>query len=212
MTRTFSSALDRLRDTWDRRAQDEVRASSDPGASGTDPAAFLASGEALVAAQVDPELAAIAAGRAARDLRVLDLGCGPGRLLRPLAARFGHVHGVDVSPRMLGLARRSIDGTANVHLHLGDGITLQCVRRWRFDFVLSYDTLAHLPDRALLVYLLRQVGKRLAPRALFKFHLAAERFSDVDVGALLEEARLTADRLARTSDSLWVWCRASPSR
>ncbi|MDQ4129988.1 MAG: class I SAM-dependent methyltransferase [Actinomycetota bacterium] len=58
------------------------------------------------------------AGRAARDGdgtragargRVLEVGCGTGRLLLPLSAAGHQVVGVDASPPMLALARRKLD-------------------------------------------------------------------------------------------------------
>lgn len=42
--------------------------------------------------------------------RILDAGCGTGRMSRYLAARGCHVEGVDLSPRMIEMARRDGDG------------------------------------------------------------------------------------------------------
>jgi ubiquinone/menaquinone biosynthesis C-methylase UbiE len=50
----------------------------------------------------------------------LDLGCGPGRITKHMAAVFDQVHGVDVSPDMLAYARRRITAP-NVSFHLTDG-------------------------------------------------------------------------------------------
>jgi len=38
--------------------------------------------------------------------RALEIGCGPGRLMRPLAAHFAEIHGVDVSDQMIQLQER----------------------------------------------------------------------------------------------------------
>ena len=37
----------------------------------------------------------------------LEIGCGPGRLMRPLSRHFGEIHGVDVSDEMIRLAQRT---------------------------------------------------------------------------------------------------------
>jgi SAM-dependent methyltransferase len=53
----------------------------------------------------------------------LDVGCGCGQTLLELAERVGpsgHVHGVDVSPPMLGRARERVAGQTMISLALGD--------------------------------------------------------------------------------------------
>jgi len=49
--------------------------------------------------------------------RVLDFGCGIGRLETYLASHCREVHGVDVSAEMLERARRRLAGVPNVRLH-----------------------------------------------------------------------------------------------
>jgi 2-polyprenyl-3-methyl-5-hydroxy-6-metoxy-1,4-benzoquinol methylase len=34
-------------------------------------------------------------------VRALEIGCGPGRLMRPLSASFLEIHGIDVSDKMI---------------------------------------------------------------------------------------------------------------
>jgi SAM-dependent methyltransferase len=46
--------------------------------------------------------------RVTPQTRVLELGCGTGRVLVPLAKRAGYVHGLDHSPAMLEICRRKI--------------------------------------------------------------------------------------------------------
>src|SRR3954451_24484139 len=41
----------------------------------------------------------------------LEIGCGPGRLMRPLSRHFGEIHGVDVSDQMIRMARERLAGT-----------------------------------------------------------------------------------------------------
>jgi 2-polyprenyl-3-methyl-5-hydroxy-6-metoxy-1,4-benzoquinol methylase len=78
-----------------------------------------------------------------RSHTALDFGCGTGRVLIPLARRFEHVVGVDVSPAMLAECRRACAerGVANVTLagEVPDG---------RFDLVHSVMVLQHVPVRA----------------------------------------------------------------
>src|SRR4051794_32184177 len=67
---------------------------------------------------------------------VLDLGCGVGRLTRPLAERAGRVIALDVSPEMLARARDNVNGVSNVEFVLGDGTSLAGVADGSVDAVL----------------------------------------------------------------------------
>ena len=58
-------------------------------------------------------------GERARARRALEIGCGPGRLLKPMAEKFGEIHGVDVSDEMIGLARRRLTEIPHAHAHVG---------------------------------------------------------------------------------------------
>lgn len=55
---------------------------------------------------------------------VLDLGCGSGRVMRPLAARCREILGFDISPTMIEEAARYLEGTPNARLHLTGGASL----------------------------------------------------------------------------------------
>ncbi|MFI5336747.1 MAG: class I SAM-dependent methyltransferase [Opitutales bacterium] len=102
---------------------------------------FLAGGRAEVAAQIavvrrlHPALGPGAA---------LDFGCGVGRLSQGLAEHFGHVTGLDISEKMLELARRynrhgdRVRYVHNTHPDLRDLASNQ------FDFVYSLITLQHM--------------------------------------------------------------------
>jgi len=72
----------------------------------------------------------------------LDFGCGVGRLVRPLAARFDEVTGVDVSPDMLRLARENVpDERAVSFVRTLDDPALAGKR---FDLVHTYIVMQHI--------------------------------------------------------------------
>jgi arsenite methyltransferase len=50
---------------------------------------------------------------------VLDVGCGTGSLALRLAPEAAHVHGLDVSPEMMRIARAKAEGVGNVTFHVG---------------------------------------------------------------------------------------------
>lgn len=77
----------------------------------------------------------------------LDFGCGVARLTVPLARRFSHVDGLDVSPGMLEEARKNCKafGLGNVQFYLSNGDFEHWPRQ--YDFVNSYIVLQHIPLR-----------------------------------------------------------------
>jgi len=83
-------------------------------------------------------------GESFRPSRVLDFGCGVGRLALPLAAVADEVIGVDVSPSMLAEARRNAEerGLQNVRWVQSDD-TLSLVEG-QFDLVCSHIVLQHI--------------------------------------------------------------------
>lgn len=105
-------------------------------------AEFFASGEQHVDYVID-RCASLAGGSWA-PRRVLDFGCGVGRLTLPFARRAEQVVGVDVSPSMLKEASRNADqaGVANVSwMRSDDGLTAV---DQTFDLVNSYIVLQHV--------------------------------------------------------------------
>jgi SAM-dependent methyltransferase len=80
---------------------------------------------------------------------VLELGCGTGRLLEPLARRGIEVTGVDSSPAMLARARQRLQENGLLHrmtLIEGDARTLRLNQRFRLAFV-ALNSFAHFITR-----------------------------------------------------------------
>ena len=98
--------------------------------------------------------------------RVLELGCGSGRLLAVLAEQVPELHGVDSSEAALGLARESLP--ASVELHRGDMETFEV--GGDFDRVLiPFNGIYCLPDLDSVRRMFVQVEKALAPGGLLVF-------------------------------------------
>jgi SAM-dependent methyltransferase len=69
---------------------------------------------------------------------VLDVGCGPGRVAEAvLAAGAASYVGIDIAPRMLGLARARLGGHSRVELLEGDFLELDPEGELSFDVVLA---------------------------------------------------------------------------
>ncbi|HEX6251462.1 MAG TPA: class I SAM-dependent methyltransferase [Gemmatimonadaceae bacterium] len=106
-------------------------------------AEFFESGERYVESLLDTIGRHV--GSVAADARVLDFGCGVGRLAIPFARRFAEVVGVDVAPSMLEEARRNCTaaGLKNVALVPGDDRLSRVTGS--FDFVHSFIVFQHVP-------------------------------------------------------------------
>lgn len=103
---------------------------------------------------------------------VLDVGCGVGRLTRTLAARAGHVHGIDVSAEMLARARANLVGVANVTLHQGNGSGLGTFADASMDAVVSLVVFQHIPDPAITLGYVREIGRVLRPGGWAAFQVS----------------------------------------
>ncbi|MYZ46486.1 class I SAM-dependent DNA methyltransferase [Propylenella binzhouense] len=78
------------------------------------------------------------------ETEVLDLGCGPGRIAKALAAHVRSVTGIDVSGQMIAAARRACAGLENVALAVTEGRDLGAFPGERFDLVLAVDSFPYL--------------------------------------------------------------------
>ncbi|MFY9552109.1 MAG: class I SAM-dependent methyltransferase [Thermoanaerobaculia bacterium] len=125
------------------------------------PEAFAASGERDLAEHVLDGL----------DVRpqwhVLEIGCGVGRLLRPLSARVERAVGVDVSEEMIRRGREYCADRPNVALHRTDGAVSFLPDR-AFDFVFSHIVFQHLPRKSYAERYLIEAHRVLKPGGILR--------------------------------------------
>jgi SAM-dependent methyltransferase len=127
--------------------------------------------------------------------RLIDLGCGTGRLTRAMAQHAAHVTAVDVSPEMLRVAREHCVGHPNIAVVEADLLNLPATLG-RFDCVISVNVLHHFPA-ADAVQAMKAV---LAPGGLLIVHDVRQSAGAFD--RLLDGPRVAvkaAWRLARVS-------------
>ena len=80
----------------------------------------------------------------ARMESALDIGCGAGMFSRLLAHRAQHVIGIDLSPRMIEIARQRSVGYDNIDYRVAD-IMAMPLQPASFDCIASIAALHHLP-------------------------------------------------------------------
>jgi SAM-dependent methyltransferase len=94
---------------------------------------------------------------------IVEIGCGVGRVTRPLAERGRTVRAIDVSAAMLQRARELNAGLANVEWIHGDGRTLAPVADESADVCFSWVVFQHIPDPAVTLGYVREMGRVLRP-------------------------------------------------
>jgi SAM-dependent methyltransferase len=147
--------LGRMRADWNARAVEDANYYVAFGRREQDEEEFFATA-ADVLRLLTGELKRLRARDAA-----LEIGCGPGRLMRPLSRHFAEIHGVDVSDEMVRLARERLRGTPNAHAHASSGADLAMFPTEKFDFVYSYAVFQHIPSRDVVFNYLREARRVL---------------------------------------------------
>ncbi len=163
--------LERMRRDWDERAARDAECfvySRDLSADESD---FEASGRLNYEQLVRPFLPVLLRGRSPKSCRLLEIGCGVGRMTRWFAQEFQEVHGVDISADMVRLARARLRDCPNVVLHVGSGMDLAGLPDRYFDLAFSYIVFQHIPSRAVIENYLRETARVLKPGGAFKFQL-----------------------------------------
>jgi ubiquinone/menaquinone biosynthesis C-methylase UbiE len=124
---------------------------------------FFASGHR----EVD-DLMAVCGIRRGSNGRVLDFGCGVGRLSRGLRTYFGEVYGVDISKEMIRLAR---EHTPSCNFLLNQSDNLHLFQNDFFDFVYSNIVLQHQCARDLAKAYIREFVRVTRPKGTIVFQI-----------------------------------------
>ena len=167
----MEAQLQRMREDWDRRARENARHYVDTARTHWSDDDFFASGEKTVAEEILTDLTNVCQWKPASEMRVLEIGCGAGRVTRALARMFGEVHAVDVSGEMVKLAQEALRDHKNAFIYQNNGKDLSVVPDQPFDFAFSTIVFQHIPSREIIETYVREVSRLLRPGALFKFQL-----------------------------------------
>jgi SAM-dependent methyltransferase len=133
-----------LKDRWDRRARENPMYYIAAERSDWTESEFLASGEQVIAEYVDPIMPLLS--KLPIDCSVLEIGCGLGRLARPLAKRFKLVEAIDISPLMIHQAKEFVPPVPqNIVYQVCDGSGLIPLSAESVDFVFSFIVFQHIP-------------------------------------------------------------------
>ncbi len=163
------------------------------------------------------------------DWRVLEIGCGVGRVVKPMREKFARVDGVDISEKMIAYAReylRPAPGSGEVLVN--NGADLAALPDAAYDLVYSVIVFQHIRSVSVVRSYLREIRRVLKPGGFFRIQVHEEggrqgRYNEeaqagVQYGfsgngyapqhlkALLEEAGLEVTQLETIRR--WVWATA----
>lgn len=168
---TLQQQLENMRRDWDQRARENARYYVATGQTDWSDEEFFRSGELSVAGDILNDMENICQGKDPKQMRVLEIGCGAGRVTRALGRVFGEVHGVDVSGEMIERAKKAVAGQPHVHVYQNNGYDLSVIPVGEFDFAYSFIVFQHIPSREIIENYVREVCRLLRPGALFKFQV-----------------------------------------
>jgi SAM-dependent methyltransferase len=160
------SVSERMRADWNQRAKEDAHYYVAFGGRDQDEAGFLATA-ADVLRSLEAQLKRLPVKANRRAWRALEIGCGPGRLMKPLSRHFGEIHGVDVSDEMIRLARERLAGIPHAHFHATNGASLGQFADDSFEFVYSYAVFQHIPSRDVVLEYMREIQRVLKPGGVF---------------------------------------------
>jgi len=158
---------ERMREDWNSRAQEDANYYVAFGRREQAEAEFFETG-AEMARALERELMRLPANANRRAWRALEIGCGPGRLMKPMSRHFGEIHGIDVSTEMIRLAREKLSEIPHAHVHAASGADLAAFADESFDLVYSYAVFQHIPSRDVVLQYLREARRVLKPGGIVR--------------------------------------------
>ncbi|MDP9169586.1 MAG: methyltransferase domain-containing protein [Acidobacteriota bacterium] len=164
------SVQERMRDEWNERAREDAHYFVAFGRREQDDEEFFATAADLVR-ELESELKRLPAGVPVASRRALEIGCGPGRLIRPMSRHFGEIHGIDVSDEMIARAGQKLAGIPHAHVHPASGSDLALFASDYFDFVYSYAVFQHIPSADVVFSYLRETARVLKPGGIARLQL-----------------------------------------
>ncbi|MBL8236134.1 MAG: class I SAM-dependent methyltransferase [Bryobacterales bacterium] len=217
---SLHNTLEKMRDDWDARARENARYYVNTATEEWTDETFFASGERTVAEEILTDMTNICQGRDPKQMKILEIGCGAGRVTRAFANLFGEVHAVDVSGEMVARATRAVESFPGAHIYQNNGMDLTVIPGGDYDFAFSTIVFQHIPSREVIENYVREVSRLLRPGALFKFQVQGDTslktasddtwlgvpFSDADAVAMAQRCGFEPRyRHGAGEQYFWLW-------
>ncbi len=153
---------DRMRRDWNERAREDANYYVAFGRRDQDDNEFFSTATDVIR-DLEGELKRLPADVPIASRRALEIGCGPGRLMRPMSRHFGEIDGIDVSDEMIAQASRKLHDIPWARVHHASGSDLALFPSGSFDFVYSYAVFQHIPSAEVVWSYLRETVRVLKP-------------------------------------------------
>lgn len=216
------SVAERMRRDWDERARENARYYVNTDRQQWTDDEFFETGRAGIREQILNDMTNVCQGRDPKQMRVLEIGCGAGRMTRALAEVFGEVVAVDISGEMIAQARQALAEVPNAQVFQNNGTDLSVLGNIAVDFAFSFIVFQHIPSREVIYNYVREVHRLLKPGGLFKFQVQGGgesadpipepdtwegvRFTDADAVAMAEACGFEPRyRIGSDSQYFWLW-------
>lgn len=170
----LDQTLEKMKREWDERARENARYYVNTAKEDWTDDEFFASGERTVAEEILTDMTNICQGKEPGSMKVLEIGCGAGRVTRALSKLFGEVYGVDVSGEMIAQAQRALADRPNAHVFQNNGKDLTILPVGPYDFAFSTIVFQHIPSREVIENYVAEVSRLLRPGSLFKFQVQGD--------------------------------------
>ncbi|MGK7920986.1 MAG: methyltransferase domain-containing protein [Trichodesmium sp.] len=106
------------------------------------------------------------------EWKLLEIGCGVGRLIKYLRENFARVDGVDISENMIQFAKQYLaDGKQNGEVYVNNGCDLQQLADESYDFVFSTIVFQHIRSISIVKSYLRETFRVLKPGGYFRIQV-----------------------------------------
>lgn len=172
---TLDEQLKKMQRDWDERARENARYYVNTERDQWTDEEFFESGRRTVREEILTDMINICQHRDPKQMKVLEIGCGTGRVTRALSEVFGSVWAVDVSGEMVRQARQVLAGRPGVHVLQNNGTDLSVLGEERnFDFAFSTIVFQHIPSREVIDKYVSEVSRVLRAGALFKFQVQGD--------------------------------------
>src|SRR5580658_4509902 len=235
--RLIAKQLQRMRQDWERRASENARHYVLTGQQIWSDEEFYQAGEVTMQEDIFSDLENICQGKDPKQMSVLEIGCGAGRVTRAFANFFGRVYAVDISRGMVEQARRAVASFPQAHVFQNNGKDLSVLgghwwnrlgigRGPQIDFAFSTMVFQHIPSHDIVENYVREVHRLLRPGGLFKFQVQGSPevelepedtwvgapFSERDASMLAERCGFEMRHQSGTGEQYyWLWFFKLPS-